>query len=135
MHAHYERSFQSVIASQLSSSKPSLNLPIIIASRLHAGLEQLSRVDPRFLAYQRSLFSPTALSLDPSKLTAAELTNVHKSIRAFLTLLSPHFLSPGCFRTLEFLLRKYRQALLVPSALKRELLPGDKCNPTSAKIT
>ncbi len=34
-----------------------------------------------------------------------------KSVKAFLSLLSPHFLSPGCFKTLEFLLRKYRQAL------------------------
>jgi len=66
-------------------------------------------VDPRFLAYQRSLFSPAALTLDPGKLTASELADVHKSARAFLTLLSPHFLSPGCFKTLEFLLRKYKQ--------------------------
>lgn len=73
------------------------------------GLEQLSRLEPRFLAYQKSLFSPTTLTLDPNKLTRGELGNVMSSVESFLVLLSPHFLSPGCFKTVEYLIRRYRQ--------------------------
>ena len=78
--------------------------------RMLTGVEQLSRLDARFLAYQGSLFSPTTLTLDPNKLTKEELSNVNKSIESFLKLLSPHFLSPGSFKTIEYLIRRYRQA-------------------------
>ena len=82
-----------------------------------AGLEQLSRTQPAFYAYQKSLFNASTLSLDRGKLTPEELAAVNKSIASFLQLLSPHFLAPSCFKVLEYLIRKYRCPPLMHAAL------------------
>ena len=84
---------------------------------MNAGLEQLSRTQPAFYAYQKSLFNASTLSLDRGKLTPEELAAVNTSIASFLQLLSPHFLAPSCFKVLEYLIRKYRCPPLTHAAL------------------
>ena len=93
------------------------NLASPIVAAHDAGLEQLSRTQPAFYAYQKSLFSASTLSLDRGKLTPEEVAAVNKSIAAFLQLLSPHFLAPSCFKVLEYLIRKYRCPPLMHAAL------------------
>jgi hypothetical protein len=74
----------------------------------NSGLDQLSRLDARLSAYRDTLFRKDAGLYDRDKQTKEEVAKVDASIEGFLFLLSVHFLQPGAFKTLEYLLRRYR---------------------------
>lgn len=73
-----------------------------------AGLEQLSGIDSRFQPYSSTLFARSSLSVNREQITKQEDAKLNQQIAALLRLLSNHFLSPACFKVLEYLIRRYR---------------------------
>eukprot|EP00798_Chlamydomonas_sp_ICE-L_P013555 gene13555-19426_t len=79
-----------------------------VASLYQIGTEELARVDPRFNAFGESLFGCSITSFQRENEPAAVLLKLNQTVDAFLHVLSDHFLSPACFKALEFLIRKFK---------------------------
>ena len=70
----------------------------------------LLRVDARFQPFRQSLFSEATLEFDRSSQPPAAVAKLDASIVAFLRPLQDHFLLPGAFQALEYLVRRFRCA-------------------------
>lgn len=88
-----------------------------------AGLDQLCRVDPRFQAYRKSLFSQSTKTFDRDQQTAEANARVDASILSFCALLAPYFLLPPAFKALEYLIRRYNAHERNVTALMHAALP------------
>ena len=73
-----------------------------------AGLDALCRLDAGFASYRESLFSQAATSLSRDQQTQETIAKIDETLQAFLCTLSNHFLAPGSFKALEYLIRRYR---------------------------
>ena len=73
-----------------------------------AGLDALCRLDAGFGSYRESLFSQAATTLNRDQQTQDTLAKIDESLQAFLCTLSNHFLAPGSFKALEYLIRRYK---------------------------
>lgn len=71
------------------------------------GLDELCRLDPRFAGYRSSLFSQAATSFSRDAQTPDVVVKLNDQLDGFLGQLSDHFLAPGAFKALEYLIRRY----------------------------
>jgi U3 small nucleolar RNA-associated protein 10 len=72
------------------------------------GLEELTKLDPKFAQYRESLFSQASTSLHRDQQTPDVLRQIDETITSFLFLLTEFYLTPGAFKALEYLIRRYR---------------------------
>jgi len=63
-----------------------------------AGLDSLCRADKRFTPFQDKLFSRASLSVSRDQLTRDENNQLDANLRAFLHVLTNHFLAPAAFQ-------------------------------------
>lgn len=89
------------LMNQTAPSEGVLSLP-------HAGLEALCKLEPRFTGFRSSLFSQASVNFVRDQQTVETLENLEGVLSHFFDCLTEHFLSPGCFKALEYLIRKYR---------------------------
>ncbi|KAL2932885.1 hypothetical protein RDABS01_016004 [Bienertia sinuspersici] len=79
-----------------------------ILSIAFSGLEVLEKIDERFRNYKHDLFSHKSRDLDRELMSIEENNHINASISSYLRLLSGHFESPSAFKTLEYLIRRYK---------------------------
>ncbi|KAL6765336.1 hypothetical protein V8C86DRAFT_793163 [Haematococcus lacustris] len=72
------------------------------------GFSDLCRLNPQFSALREALFSRAAASVLRDSLDPAAATQLNEAVEEFCLLLTQHFLSPGAFRALEYLIRQFR---------------------------
>lgn len=75
---------------------------------LPTGLESLCKLDPRFTSFRASLFSQASIDFVRDQQTLDVLEKLDETLASFFDCLTDHFLSPGCFKALEYLIRKYK---------------------------
>lgn len=92
------------------------------------GFEQLCRLDARFQAYAKSLYSQGTIALDRTQLTAEDNANLDNTITAFCRLLCAYFLLPPAFKALEYLIRKFKVHERNVHALMNAALPYHATN-------
>jgi U3 small nucleolar RNA-associated protein 10 len=79
-----------------------------------AGLEDLARMDRRFEAYRKTLFSQESLKLD-RELQSRELNEkLNGSISTFLRMLSNYIMLKPAHQILEYLIRRYKFVTFAP---------------------
>jgi hypothetical protein len=61
-----------------------------------------------FSIFRENLFAQAATAMHRDSQTAETLSMLDESINSFLIRLSDHFLTPGSFKSLEYLIRRYR---------------------------
>jgi U3 small nucleolar RNA-associated protein 10 len=83
-------------------------LPSLTAVRNAAGLQDLASRDSRFRVFESSLFSRDLLSQNREHHNKEWNAQVSAVISGFLQLLSNYFLQPSAFKTLEYLIRKFK---------------------------
>ncbi|KAK6462809.1 component of small subunit processosome [Scheffersomyces coipomensis] len=71
------------------------------------GLDELSEIDSRFNRFRQTLFSDTSINFDRNVQTKDTLTQINKSIDAFLNLVSPYYGLNPTVKTLEWLVRRF----------------------------
>lgn len=71
------------------------------------GLEALCRLEPRFHGFRTNLFSQASVDFVREQQTFDTLQVLNETLVSFFDSLAEHFLSPGCFKCLEYLIRKY----------------------------
>ncbi|KAJ3340120.1 hypothetical protein HDU93_007345 [Gonapodya sp. JEL0774] len=64
--------------------------------------------NPRFSAFESTLFSPTVKGVDRTQQTKADNAKLDSSIGIFLRILSPYCLDRSAWKALEWLIRKFR---------------------------
>ncbi|XP_021761936.1 uncharacterized protein At3g06530-like [Chenopodium quinoa] len=95
--------------SVLFNPKEAADLDIdTILSLALSGLEVLEKIDDRFTNHKHDLFSHKSRDLDRELMGIEENKRINSSISAYLHLLSGHFQSPSAFKTLEYLIRRYK---------------------------
>ncbi|KAJ2343536.1 snoRNA-binding rRNA-processing protein utp10, partial [Coemansia sp. RSA 2618] len=72
------------------------------------GLSELRKMNRRFDAYASTLFSPAVKDLDRVLQTREENARLDESIRSFLFLVAPYFLTKPAGKALEWLVRRFR---------------------------
>ncbi|KAF6260625.1 hypothetical protein COO60DRAFT_874799 [Scenedesmus sp. NREL 46B-D3] len=72
------------------------------------GLEVLCKVQKNFAPFPESLFSRASLSIARDQLTKEENAQLNTNLRAFLQVLTNHFLAPAAFQALEYCIRRYQ---------------------------
>ncbi|KAJ2077855.1 snoRNA-binding rRNA-processing protein utp10 [Coemansia sp. RSA 988] len=72
------------------------------------GLRELQQINVRFSAYATTLFSVAVKDLDRVQQTREENQKLDESIRGFLFLMAPHFLTRPAGKALEWLVRRFR---------------------------
>ncbi|GIL54419.1 hypothetical protein Vafri_9956 [Volvox africanus] len=92
------------------------------------GLEELTQLEPRFRPFRESLFSRASLDLNPDMQTVEFLSKLGESIYGFCCVLSNHFLLPGSFKVLEYLIRRYRANERYVDSLMTAALPYHSTN-------
>ena len=75
---------------------------------MHAGFEQLCRLDPRFQGYRKTLFGQANQTMERDQQTAEVNAKLDASIASFCRLLCSYFLLPAAFQTLEYLIRRFK---------------------------
>lgn len=88
-----------------------------------SGLEELRQLDPVFAKFELVLFGENTLETHRSMLTKTQNDSLDESLRVFLRLLSPHFLSKPAHKCLEWLIRRYRVNELNIDAVMDCILP------------
>ncbi|GLI61497.1 hypothetical protein VaNZ11_003825, partial [Volvox africanus] len=92
------------------------------------GLAELTQLEPRFRPFRESLFSRASLDLNPDMQTVEFLSKLGESIHGFCCVLSNHFLLPGSFKVLEYLIRRYRANERYVDSLMTAALPYHSTN-------
>ena len=92
------------------------------------GFDQLCRVDPRFQAYRKTLFSQSTQTLDRDQQTPEINSKLDASIAGFCALLSSYFLLPAAFKSLEYLIRRFKVHEMNVPALMHAALPYHATN-------
>lgn len=72
------------------------------------GFRELVELDPALRKYERSLFSPSSISIDRFVQTKADNLELDRSVDDFLGLVGPRLLLKGAIKALEWLVRKFR---------------------------
>ncbi|KAJ2367999.1 snoRNA-binding rRNA-processing protein utp10 [Coemansia sp. RSA 2610] len=72
------------------------------------GLKELRQIDRRFDVFAATLFSPAVKDLDRVLQTREENARLDESIRTFLFLMAPYFLTKPAGKALEWLIRRFR---------------------------
>ncbi|KAJ2455315.1 snoRNA-binding rRNA-processing protein utp10 [Coemansia sp. RSA 2336] len=72
------------------------------------GLNELRQMNRKFDVFANSLFSPAVKDLDRVLQTREENARLDESIRSFLFLLAPYFLTKPAGKALEWLIRRFR---------------------------
>ncbi|KAF8425871.1 armadillo-type protein [Tirmania nivea] len=72
------------------------------------GFRELVELDPALRKYERSLFSPSSISVDRFVQTKADNLELDRSIDDFLGLIGPRLLLKSAIKALEWLVRKFR---------------------------
>ncbi|KAJ2004508.1 snoRNA-binding rRNA-processing protein utp10 [Coemansia thaxteri] len=72
------------------------------------GLSELRRINRRFDGYASTLFSEAVKDMDRVLQTKEENDKLDESIRSFLFLLAPHFLTKPAGKAIEWLVRRFR---------------------------
>ncbi|KAI9477335.1 hypothetical protein BX667DRAFT_496444 [Coemansia mojavensis] len=72
------------------------------------GLNELCQMNRKFDVFANSLFSPAVKDLDRVLQTREENARLDESIRSFLFLLAPYFLTKPAGKALEWLIRRFR---------------------------
>ncbi|KAJ1789442.1 snoRNA-binding rRNA-processing protein utp10, partial [Coemansia sp. RSA 2399] len=72
------------------------------------GLEELRKTNHKFDVYASTLFSEAVKDLDRVLQTKDENRKLDESIRSFLFLLAPHFLTKPAGKAIEWLIRRFR---------------------------
>ncbi|KAJ2853388.1 snoRNA-binding rRNA-processing protein utp10, partial [Coemansia erecta] len=72
------------------------------------GLEELRKTNHKFDLYASTLFSEAVKDLDRVLQTKEENKKLDESIRSFLFLLAPHFLTKPAGKAIEWLIRRFR---------------------------
>jgi U3 small nucleolar RNA-associated protein 10 len=88
----------------------------------------LCRIDPRFQSYRKTLFSQSTQTLDRDQQTAEINAKLDASIGGFCHLLSSYFLLPAAFKTLEYLIRRFKVNEMNIPALMHAALPYHATN-------
>jgi membrane AbrB-like protein len=82
------------------------------------GLQELARLDARFLPFQGTLFAQDTLRADPLRMTTQELEPITRSVVSFLRLCDAHAARRATHKALEYILRRYHaHRLHVPHLL------------------
>lgn len=84
-----------------------LDIDTILSIAL-SGLEVLVNIDERFRNHKHDLFSHKSRELDRELMSIEENNRINASISSYLRLLSGHLQSPSAFKTLEYLIRRYK---------------------------
>ncbi|EGV62372.1 snoRNA-binding rRNA-processing protein utp10 [Yamadazyma tenuis] len=71
------------------------------------GLEELSSIDRRFVRFENTLFSETAINFDRNTQSQPLLKDLNESINSFLLLVSPYLNLNCSIKALEWLVRKF----------------------------
>lgn len=86
--------------------------PRLTPPRVHPpispGFTELCRLDGRFEAYSRTLFSRAASESNRELLDRDANAKLDVTIEGYLRLLSGYFLNPAAAKTLEYLVRRYK---------------------------
>lgn len=72
------------------------------------GFRELVELDPALRKYERSLFSPSSISIDRFVQTRADNLELDRGIDDFLSLIGPRLLLKSAIKALEWLVRKFR---------------------------
>ncbi|KAJ1820338.1 snoRNA-binding rRNA-processing protein utp10 [Coemansia sp. RSA 2598] len=72
------------------------------------GLRDLCKMNNRFQVYAKTLFSEAVKDMDRVLQTKEENDKLDETIRSFLFLLAPHFLTKPAGKALEWLIRRFR---------------------------
>ncbi|XP_074294741.1 uncharacterized protein At3g06530-like [Silene latifolia] len=73
-----------------------------------AGLEVLSNIDERFRNYKNDLFNPKSREVNRELMSDEENKGINATISSYLRLLGGHLQSSSAYKTLEFLIRRYK---------------------------
>ena len=92
----------------LSRSPPTLNPPPPTPAPLGAGFSELCRLDGRFDAYAKALFSRSASETNRELQDKEANAKLDASLEGFLRLLSGFFLNPAATKALEYLIRRFK---------------------------
>lgn len=84
-----------------------LDIDTILSIAL-SGFEVLVNIDERFRNHKSDLFSHKSRELDRELMGIEENNHINASISSYLRLLSGHLQSPSAFKTLEYLVRRYK---------------------------
>ncbi|KAK3026432.1 hypothetical protein RJ639_041444 [Escallonia herrerae] len=97
--------------SLLFSSKEAADIDLdTIFTIALSGLEVLISADSRFRSYKNDLFSHRSRELDRELQGIEENDRINTSIGSYLRLLSGYFQLPSALKTLEYLIRRYKNS-------------------------
>ncbi|KAK9447659.1 uncharacterized protein V1518DRAFT_406669 [Limtongia smithiae] len=85
--------------------------------------EDLVSIDPRFLVFERSLFSETSVAVDRYVQTAEQNAALDKAVASFFSLLAPRVLLKPAISALEWLVRRFKVNELNAELLILTFLP------------
>ncbi|RMZ68626.1 hypothetical protein GMOD_00008352 [Pyrenophora seminiperda CCB06] len=74
----------------------------------YEGYKDLCALDPRFLAFSKSLFSEQSKAEDRTQMTNDENQRLNTALEAFITLVGPRLLLKPAEKALEWLVRRFR---------------------------
>ncbi|KAH9622396.1 hypothetical protein KSS87_007579 [Heliosperma pusillum] len=74
----------------------------------YTGLEVLVNLDERFRNYKNDLFNLKSREVNRELMSDEENNGINATISSYLRLLSGHLQSPSAYKTLEFLIRRYK---------------------------
>uniref|UniRef100_A0A3Q2PVN6 HEAT repeat-containing protein 1 n=1 Tax=Fundulus heteroclitus TaxID=8078 RepID=A0A3Q2PVN6_FUNHE len=92
------------------------------------GLEELLGIEPAFLEFQDTLFSPASLTLERSVQSKEVNEKLDAGISLFLTRLCPYFLLKPAHKCIEWLVHRFHVQLYNPDSLVACALPYHDTN-------
>ncbi|KAM4715615.1 LOW QUALITY PROTEIN: HEAT repeat-containing protein 1 [Anableps anableps] len=92
------------------------------------GLEELLGIEPAFLEFQDTLFSPASLTLERSVQSKEVNEKLDAGISLFLTRLCPYFLLKPAHKCIEWLVHRFHVQLYNPDSLLACALPYHDTN-------
>ena len=80
----------------------------VIYTLCHEGFQELCRLDPKFLEFQRNIFSEQSQAKDRAQMTANENSELDKKLESFLGLIGRHLRLNPAIKAVEWLVRRFR---------------------------
>jgi len=74
----------------------------------HEGFQELCLLDPRFLDFQRDIFSEQSQEEDRTQMTATENSELNKRLESFLGLVGGRLRLNPAIKAVEWLVRRFR---------------------------
>lgn len=78
----------------------------------HPGFEELCQLDNRFARFQSTIFSEESQTQDRTQLSASENEELDRQIEAFLRLAGSKLRLMPAIKSIEWLIRRFRYAIL-----------------------